>query len=63
MTVKQLLEKLSSLPNGMEVVIEENKTEYGMGEIQSINVEIIAFHGGPENEPKPKMRCAVIRFE
>lgn len=50
MTVKQLIQKLSSFPENMEVFIAERKTEFSYGLVNSAYVKKINFGEDPDGE-------------
>ena len=50
MTIKELKEKIATLPDNMEVFVSERKTEFAYGLVNSAYVKMIAFVDEPEGE-------------
>jgi len=63
MTKEQLIKKLEPFPNNMEVVLEKTKTEFGIGEIETVEKRKIGFSEDPNSKPLCKDECIVLSDE
>lgn len=50
MTIKELKQKIENLPDNMEVFMDERKTEFTYGLVNSAFVEGIGFQEDPDAE-------------
>lgn len=50
MTVKELKQRLDNFPDNMEVYIDERKTEFAYGLLNSVSVRSIAMKEDPDGE-------------
>lgn len=63
MTVKELKEKLATLPDDMDIYVAPRKTEFAYGLINSVYVREITFSEDPDDSPLAEDTVVVIDEE
>ena len=63
MTVKELIEKLKTHPEDMDVFVAERKTDFAYGMVNSVGVKEIDFMEEPWSEPLAKDKVVVLDEE
>lgn len=63
MTVKELIEKLATLPENMDVFVAERKTEFTYGLLNSAYVKEINFMEEPDGEVLSRDKVVVLDEE
>lgn len=63
MTVKELKEKLATMPDNMDVFVAERKTEFAYGLINSAYVKEINFVEEPDGEVLSRDKVVVLDEE
>jgi hypothetical protein len=63
MTVKQLKEILATVPDEIEVYMDERKTEFRFGLVNSAEVRNVSFSEEPDSDPICDNPCIVLSEE
>ena len=63
MTVKELKEILATVPDEFDVFMDERKTEFRFGLVNSAEVREVTFSEEPDSEPISCNPCLVLSEE